>query len=79
MRVTWKDSDARKCPPTKYRKVTITRYNNGWITDIEGDMNIYASQDVTKNAIDKLLGGKPRRTTESRSKKGIKILGKRSG
>ena len=75
IRVTWKDQNGRPCPPTTYRKVTMTRYKSGWILDIPGNKNIYTSQDCAKNAIDKILGGTARRHVESRLKKGIKILG----
>ena len=75
IRVTWKDQNGRPCPPTAYRKVTMTRYKSGWILDMPGNKNIYASQDCAKNAIDKILGGTARRHVESRLKKGIKIIG----
>ena len=75
IRVVWRDQNGRPCPPAMYRKVTMTRYNSGWILDIPEDKNIYASQDCAKNAIDKILGGTARRHVESRLKKGIKILG----
>lgn len=75
IRVTWKDNNGKPCAPTSYRKVTISRYANGWVIDLPGDNNIYASQDCAKNAIDKALGGTARRNVESRLKKGIKILG----
>ena len=75
IRVTWKDQNGKPCPPAKYRTVTMTRYNSGWILDIPGNNNIQASQDCAKNAIDKILGGTARRHVDSRLKKGIKILG----
>ena len=75
IRVTWKDQNGRPCPPTSYRKVTMTRYKSGWILDIPEIKNIYASQDCAKNAIDEILGGTARRHVESRLKKGIKIIG----
>jgi hypothetical protein len=75
IRVIWKDNNGKPCPPTTYRNVTMTRYKNGWILDIESDNNIYASQDCAKNGIDKILGGKPRRNGEKRKAKGIKIIG----
>ena len=75
IRVTWKDTNGHPCPPTKYRDIAITRYQGGWLIDIEGDNNIYASQDCSKNAIDAALGGKPRRNGEKRKAKGIKIIG----
>ena len=75
IRVTWKDQNGRPCPPTTYRKVTMTRYKSGWILDMPENKNIYASQDCAKNAIDEILGGTARRHVHSRLKKGIKILG----
>lgn len=75
IRVTWKDQNGRPCPPTTYRKVTMTRYKSGWILDIPENKNIYASQDCAKNAIDEILGGTARRHVESRLKKGIKTIG----
>lgn len=77
IRVVWKDQNGRSCPPSTYRKVTMTRYKSGWILDIPENNNIYASQDCAKNAIDKILGGTPRRRVESRLKKGIKIIGEK--
>lgn len=76
IRVTWKDNrNGKPCPPAQYRKVTMTRCNNGWILDLPGNNNIYASQDCCKNAIDEILGGTARRHVSSRLKKGIKIIG----
>lgn len=79
VRVTWKDNNGKPCPPAKYRNVTMTRYQNGWILDLPDDNNIYASQDHCKNAIDAALGGTARRHVESRLKKGIKIIGTYEG
>lgn len=75
IRVTWRDNNGKPCPPQKYRNVTMTRYNSGWILDLPGNNNIYSSLDCAKNAIDKILGGTARRHVHSRLKKGIKILG----
>lgn len=75
MRVIWRDSNGKPCPPAKYRDVTITRYKNGWILDIPNNYNIYASQDHCKNAIDEILGGKTQRPVKKRVEKGIKIIG----
>ncbi|MBR5320782.1 MAG: hypothetical protein IKY90_04315 [Oscillospiraceae bacterium] len=77
IRVVWKDQNGKPCPPAKYRKVTITRYNNGWVLDLPGDNNIYASQDCAKNAIDEILGGTARRNVEKRLLKGVKIIGQK--
>ena len=75
IRITWKDNNGKPCPPAKYRKITMTRYKNGWILDLEGDNNIYASQEHAKNAIDQALGGTARRNVKNRLNKGIRIIG----
>ena len=80
MRVIWKDSNANTCPPMIYRHITITRYEEnglkGWTISLEGDYNIYATQDHARNAINKALGGKPRKDGSRLQKAGIKIIGK---
>ena len=79
MRVVWKDSNPKACPPMLYRNVAIERYEDdklkGWTIDIEGDNNIYASQDCARNAIIKALGIKPRKDTSRQGLAGIKIIG----
>lgn len=80
MRVIWKDSvKAKTCPPMLYRKITISRYEKdnvkGWIIGIEGDNNIYARQDCAMNAINKALGGKPRKDGSRLAQAGIEIIG----
>lgn len=80
MRVVWKDSGAvRKCHPLLYRKVSIERYERGdikgWTIGIEGDHNIYARQDCAMNAINKALGGKPRKDGSRLAEAGIQIIG----
>lgn len=79
MRVIWKDSNSNTCPPVIYKKVKIERYDNeglrGWTIDIDGDNNIYASQDCAKNAIIKATGGKPRKEGSRVALAGIKIIG----
>lgn len=80
MRVVWKDSaPAKTCPPIRYRKIEIKRYEKGkikgWIIGIEGDKNVYARQDCAKNAINKALGGKPRKDGSRLAKAGIKTIG----
>lgn len=80
MRVVWKDSvKAKTCPPILYRKITISRYETdklkGWTIGIEGDRNIYARQDCAMNAINKALGGKPRKDGSRLAEAGIKIIG----
>lgn len=80
MRVIWKDTLSKPCPPMTYRNVTITRYENdeikGWTIDLKGDNNIYATQDNARNAINKALGGKPRKDGSRLQQAGIKIIGK---
>ena len=62
-----------------YRKVTIERYEaggvKGWIIGIPGDNNVYARQDCAMNAINKALGGKPRKDGSRMAEAGIKIVG----
>lgn len=83
MRIVWKDSQAaQQWQPMQYRKVMITSFFDGrlkgWIIDIPGDDNIYASRYCACNAIDKALGGEPRRGgNKKREKYGIQIVGKR--
>ena len=80
MRVIWKDTQGHTCPPMVYRNVTITRYETedikGWTVDLEGDNNIYATQDHARNAINKAFGGKPRKDGSRLHQAGIKIIGK---
>ena len=80
-RVVWKDSvkGAQTLAPMMYRKIAIARYNNGdvkgWTIGIEGDRNVYARQDCAMNAINKALGGKPRKDGSRLAEAGIKIVG----
>ena len=79
IRITWKDTNTRGCPPVTYRKISIARYDDGikkgWTIGIDGDKNIYASQDCARNAINKALGGKPRKDGSRQQQAGIKIVG----
>ena len=79
MKVVWKDTQAKTCPPMLYRNHTITRYEKddlkGWVTDFKDDSNVYATQDHARNAINKALGGKPRKDGSRLQKAGIKIIG----
>ena len=77
MRIVWKDSRTYKT--YHYRNHTITRYQNGWITDVPGDDNIYYSAEMAHNAVDKMLGGKTRKASPGRQAQGIKIIGKKGG
>ncbi len=80
MRVIWKDTNANTCPTRIYRKVSISRYEDetlkGWTIDLDDDNNIYISQDCARNAINKALGGKPRKDGSRLQQAGIKIIGK---
>ncbi len=79
MRIVWKESN----PKTKhdgsfrYRNHIISQYENGWITDLPGDINIYMPRASALNAIDKALGGKTRKRDPKRHKMGIKIVGRK--
>ena len=79
MRVVWKDTKSRSYKPVKYRNHTVTGSPKGWITDIEGDDNIYSSHYCALNAIDAALGGEGIRGkgTKRRYSYGIKIVGKK--
>ncbi len=77
MRIVWKDS--REYKTYTYRGHIIQRCNNGWITDIPGDDNVYYSAEMAHNAADILLGGKTRKASPGRQKLGVKVIGKKSG
>lgn len=77
MRVVWKDS--KRSGMYQYRGCTISRYENGWITDIQTDDNIYYSADMAHNAVDQILGGKTRKANPARHRFGIKVIGKKPG
>ncbi len=77
MRIVWKDSRTYKV--YSYRGHTIQRYQNGWITDIPGDNDIYHSAEHAHNAADKILGGKTRKANPGRHSLGIKVVGKKNG
>lgn len=79
-RIVWQDSFAQGRRPIKYRNHHVEYLpNEGWVTDIEGDMNLYKNHYSAQNAIDKHLGGYSRRgkPTEKRLSYGIQIIGKR--
>jgi len=75
MRIVWKDS--RTYRTYCYREHIIERFENGWVTDIEGDNNIYYSAECAHNAVDKILGGKTRKANPARHKLGIKVIGRK--
>lgn len=74
MRLTFSDSTAQ-LPKYHYRGLRISRYAGSWT--IDGDDNIYYSLDHAYNAIDKRLGGRPRKGFTARHAKGIKIIGRK--
>lgn len=77
MRIVWKDSVRSKT--YHYRDYTISRYEDGWITDLPGDDNIYYSAEMAHNAVDQILGGKTRKANPRRHGLGIKVIGKKPG
>lgn len=77
MRIVWKDSRTYKT--YTYRNHTIQRYQNGWITNVPGDDNIYQNAEIAHNAVDMLLGGKTRKDSPGRQRFGIKVIGKKDG
>lgn len=80
MRIVWKDSFANEeRRPVKYRGYIIKSYgdNNGWITDIPNDKNIYRTHYCALNAIDKHHGSKVgSRGSAKRKSYGVQIIGK---
>ena len=79
IRVVWKDAPAFKKVASNYRRHTVQGYGKGWITNIEGDDNIYKTRFCAMNAIDKALGSEGRMgTPENRKAHGIRIIGKKS-
>lgn len=79
-RVTGTDSCARGRKPIKYRDHYIQYISGmGWVTDIEGDRNVYKNHYSAQNAVDAALGGYSRRgkPTEKRLSYGIQIIGQR--
>ena len=77
MRIVWRDSV--RCKTYQYRGCTISRFADGWITDIQTDDNIYYSADMAHNAVDQILGGTGRKGNPARHRFGIKIIGQKPG
>lgn len=77
MRVVWKDSNARSYKPVKYRKYMIYGSPQGWTTNLEGDVNIYATHYCALNAIDKALGDYGQKGCAKRKAYGIQVIGKK--
>ena len=78
MRIVWKDTQHKR-KTYIYRGYTIEKIPKGWITNIPGDEYIYYSAEHAHNAADNILGGKTRKANPGRHKKGIKIIGRKSG
>lgn len=78
-RVVWRDSNAKVNKPVKYRNHYAMGYKGGWITDIEGDCNVYKSHYCALNAIDAALGGYGQKGSAKRRSYGIQIVGKKGG
>lgn len=77
IKVVWRDTKVHEGKAYTHRKQTIKGYREGWITDLEGDDNIYKTCDSAKNAIDNVLGDKgKRRDAGKRAAEGIRIIGK---
>lgn len=77
MRIVWKDSKPRSYKPVKYRKHMIYGSPKGWTTDLEGDLNVYATHYDALNAIDAALGGSGQMGNAKRQKYGIKVIGRK--
>ncbi len=79
IRVTWKDSYAPTRKTRTYRGYTVSRYRDGWQTDLPNDRNIYSSADSAQNAIDEILGddGRTRKPNKRRANIGVKIIGRK--
>ena len=77
IRVVWKDTMAHENKVYIYRKREIKGFRKGWITDLEGDDNIYQTRHHARNAIDQALGKKGmNRAAGKRAAMGIEIIGK---
>ena len=78
MRIVWKDTK-KEFKSYQYRKHNIVKVEQGWVTDVAGDDNIYYSAEMAHNAIDKMLGGETRKKNPRRHQLGIKVVGKKGG
>lgn len=79
MRIVWKDSAPHTKPwvTLQYRDYTVSQQENGWITNVPGDKNIYFPRECALNAIDEILGGKTRKANPQRHKLGVQIVGRK--
>ena len=79
LKVVWKDSNSKTAyKPIRYRKHVISGLKGGWITDIEGDDNIYKTNYCAMNAIDQYLGDYGQKGCAKRKRYGIQVMGKKS-
>ena len=79
IKVVWKDTQIYGRSEYLYRRHEIKGLGHGWITNLEGDDNIYKTRLSAMNAIDQALGGTGRLgMPENRKKEGIRIVGKKS-
>ena len=79
MRIVWKDSAPKSKPwvTLQYRDYTISQYEDGWITNVPGDNNIYFPRECALNAIDEMLGGETRKKNPKRHQLGITVIGRK--
>jgi hypothetical protein len=78
IKVVWKDSVTYSRRPYRYRMHTIQGTKNGWVTDMEGDNNIYKTHLSAMNYIDKVLGEtKKSLSALARKEHGITIIGQK--
>ena len=76
IRVVWKETNAKGYKPVKYRKHEVKGHEGGgWVTDIEGDNNIYKNHYCALNAIDAHLGDYGQKGDSKRKNYGIQIIG----
>lgn len=81
MRIVWKDSNPKLKEHNKvlrYRDYTITRYGDGWVTNMPGDNNIYLPRESAYNAIDEILGEKAHTPHPKRHEIGVIIIGEKN-
>ena len=79
MRIVWKDSSPKTKPwiTLQYRDYIVSQCEDGWVTNMPGDHNIYFPRDCALNAIDKTLGGKTRKANPKRHQMGITVVGRK--
>lgn len=79
MRIVWKDSSPKTKPwiTLQYREYIVSQCEDGWVTNMPGDRNIYMPRECALNAIDETLGGKTRKANPKRHLMGINIVGRK--